>query len=89
MNIRLFFLYGILVVLISCQPKTTAEVEVKSDTLAVTEEPEVVIPGECYLSVIGKDSILMQVVVENSTVGGHLHYRFFEKDKKLPGERLP
>lgn len=81
MNIHHFFLPGIFFILTSCQPKASAEVEIQSDTLAVIEEPEVVIPGECFLSVIGKDSILIQVVVDNKTVGGHLHYRFYEKDK--------
>ena len=81
MNIRHFFIYGMLFTLVSCQPKATAEIEIQSDTVAITEEPKIVIPGECYLSVIGKDSILMQVVVEKNSVGGHLHYRFSEKDK--------
>src|SRR3989337_2888325 len=39
------------------------------------------VAGECYLSVIGKDSVLLQLVIENNSAAGQLHYRFFEKDK--------
>ena len=31
--------------------------------------------------VTGKDSMLMQIVIENNSAVGQLHYRFYEKDK--------
>lgn len=54
----------------------------KHETVLVAEEkPKPVVAGDCYLLVSGKDSILMQMVVENNTAAGQLHYRFYEKDK--------
>ena len=45
------------------------------------EKPKPVVTGDCYLLVSGKDSILMQMVVENNSAAGQLHYRYSEKDK--------
>lgn len=36
---------------------------------------------ECYMAISGKDTILMRVKQDNNMAVGHLHYRFFEKDK--------
>jgi hypothetical protein len=60
-----------------CQRKP----EAATVTETVVEEPVSMTSGECYLVVIGKDSIIMQIDVENNSVTGHLHYRFQEKDK--------
>lgn len=55
----------------------------KSADVTMTEElvKEPVIAGDCYLVVSGQDSILMQIVIEKTSVAGQLHYRFLEKDK--------
>ena len=53
----------------------------KAETVAAVEEEKPAVVGECYLSVSGQDSILMQFVVENTSVAGQLHYRFSQKDK--------
>lgn len=55
----------------------------KTDGFTMTEEvvEEPVIAGDCYLVVSGQDSVLMQIVIENTSAAGQLHYRFFEKDK--------
>lgn len=55
----------------------------KTESVTMTEEAveEPVITGDCYLVVSGQDSVLMQIVIEKTSVAGQLHYRFFEKDK--------
>ena len=63
---------------VACKEKSvSAEV---STTPEETPAPSVP-TGECYAWVSGNDSILMQIVIENNSAVGHLHYRFFEKDK--------
>lgn len=74
--IALIFIIGF----ISCKRKATeTEVSVQQDTIAAPVEKEVA--GDCYLFYSGQDTIVMQIVVENTSVAGQLHYRFFEKDK--------
>lgn len=63
--------------LISC--KEAQKTEAVTMAQEVTEEP--VIAGDCYLVVSGQDSVLMQIVIENTSAAGQLHYRFTEKDK--------
>lgn len=53
----------------------------KTESAAVTKEEKPVVVGECYMSVSGPDSILMQFVLENTSIAGQLHYRFSQKDK--------
>ena len=64
----------------SCKPNSK---KAEEEVVVIEEEtPKEGVPtGDCYLLVQGKDSILIQMVVENNAVAGHLHYRFFEKDK--------
>ena len=74
-------LSGALLILIAagCKEKeVSADVSTTQDeTPAEPAKPS----GECYAWVSGNDSILMQIVIENNSAVGHLHYRFFEKDK--------
>lgn len=53
----------------------------KPETVSANKEEKPAVVGECYLAVSGEDSILMQFVLENTSVAGQLHYRFSEKDK--------
>ena len=73
-----YLLFTASVIIISCGEKP--QPEVMAATQADTALVEVPV-GDCYLLLQGKDSILMQVVVENNSAAGQLYYRFFEKDK--------
>lgn len=35
----------------------------------------------CFLKTIGKDSVMLQVHIQDTSVSGDLSYRYFEKDK--------
>lgn len=73
-----FIFFIILILCCSCKRAATVsqEEEVVSDTTAVET-----INGECYLVVTGKDSVLLRIDIENTSVTGDLLYRFTEKDK--------
>jgi hypothetical protein len=75
MNLSPSFLLFVLFCLIACKKSPKAE------TIAKSEEEKPVVVGDCYMSVSGQDSILMQFVIENTSVAGQLHYRLTEKDK--------
>jgi len=81
-NLKTFLLYFILITLcISCRKKETTSVSGTSqDSVAQTPPVEEVV-GDCFMVVTGKDSMLMQIVIENNSAVGQLHYRFYEKDK--------
>jgi len=66
-------------VLIACKEKNVS----LETTNAPAETPDAppTPSGDCYAWVSGNDSILMQIVIENNSAVGQLHYRFFEKDK--------
>lgn len=66
----------------SCKPSAKSDVSVTvvaDDTITEEVAPKMV--GDCYMYVSGNDSILMQIVIENNSAAGQLHYRFYEKDK--------
>src|SRR5687767_2120132 len=73
---KLFFILVATLCFQFCKPAPPPEVIVKEEV----KEPEPKL-GDCYLAISGNDSILMQLVIENKTVVGQLHYRFAEKDK--------
>ncbi len=80
-------LKGYLIIFITCllgpgckNKIKTEEVAVTADTTAM-ENADKKEAGSCYLAITGMDSILMHIVIENTAVAGHLHYRFSEKDK--------
>ena len=80
--LRLFLLFCVVgFVLFACKKKGTTEVVQSvdnTDSIVVKEAP---VTGNCYLAVSGNDSVIMQVVIENNSAIGQLHYRYFEKDK--------
>ncbi len=73
------------VALASCQKK-----EEKTET-TTTEETTVTVPAtkpvaaekECYLKVIAKDSILVEIEHSGDSIHGIYHWKPFEKDKKI------
>lgn len=68
----------LILIIIACKERS---VSVETSTTP-EETPAPPTPsGECYAWVSGNDSILMQIVIEKNSAVGHLHYRFFEKDK--------
>ncbi len=73
--------YIMITMLLACKNNMKTEATVAMQDTVVTEEPVPPIAGDCYMIVMGKDSILMQMVIENTSVGGQLYYRFYEKDK--------
>ncbi|MDQ3016816.1 MAG: hypothetical protein M3R25_08905 [Bacteroidota bacterium] len=83
MQSYIFSFIVLIVYFTACAPKVTVEENtLVTDTLVADTKPKVENhTGHCYLSVIGKDSILMTVTVDNNMVTGYLHYRFSEKDK--------
>jgi hypothetical protein len=73
-----YLIFTVFVLVTSCGEKPQPEVMAATQADTV----EVAVPvGDCYLLLQGKDSVLMQVVVENQSAAGQLFYRFFEKDK--------
>jgi len=79
---RILFLAALILLgYLGCKEKPTVEVAVASPDQEPTVQQVAKPVGDCYLALIGKDSILMQIVTENNTVAGKLHYRFYEKDK--------
>lgn len=70
--------------ILGCAGKATVvEDPITGDTIVVRDTAKEENPhtGHCYLAVIGKDSILLNLSVNNNMVTGYLHYRFSEKDK--------
>lgn len=69
----------LMLALLACKGKNmSVEVtDTPADTIVTPPTPA----GDCYAWVSGNDSILMQIVIEKNSAVGHLHYRFFEKDK--------
>lgn len=66
----------------ACKKKVTTEaIPTTVENTDSIEVKEAVVEGNCYMAVSSSDTILMQVVVENNTAIGQLHYRYFEKDK--------
>lgn len=78
---RLIVFIGVTyILLLACgRGKKQVESPISAEVIE-TETPEV-LPGTCYLAVSENDSILMNIVIENNSVAGYLHYRFYEKDK--------
>jgi len=69
-----------LVIMVSCKKEAKEEVVMPTvqDEMPV-EEPAV---KECYLAIIKKDTISLNLTVKDSSLEqGELHYNFFEKDK--------
>lgn len=62
----------------SCN-QTSSQTNKNTDTLktAATNTPV----NACYLQVTGKDSVLLRVNYQDSTVSGQLTYNYYEKDK--------
>ena len=72
------------IVILGCAGKVTVvEDSITGDTVVVRDSANEKNPhsGHCYLAVIGKDSILLNLNISNNMVSGYLHYRFSEKDK--------
>lgn len=67
-------------VLVSCKKEVKEEVVMPTvqDEMPI-EEPAI---KECYLAIIKKDTISLNLTVKSSSLeAGELHYNFFEKDK--------
>ncbi len=71
----------ILLIFFACKKKVTSEAVTSIENTDSIEAAAAPVTGNCYMAVSGSDTILIQIVVENNTAVGQLHYRFFEKDK--------
>lgn len=69
-----------LVTLVACKKETKEEVVVPTVQEEITTEELAV--NECYIGIIKKDSITLNLTIKNSALEeGFLEYNFFEKDK--------
>ncbi len=65
----------------ACKTSVKPEETVTAEKVDSVDKPVVNEAENCYLAIVGRDSILMEIVIEKTSAIGHLHYRFFEKDK--------
>ncbi|MET6996494.1 hypothetical protein [Chitinophaga defluvii] len=59
----------------------TASQSGETDSVTTTATTTVPATTTCFIKAIGQDTVLLQLVVSDSLVNGHLSYNFFEKDK--------
>lgn len=72
------------ILLASCQKKEEkTETTITEETTVTTPAPEPVAEKECYLKVIGKDSIIVEIEHDGDSIHGIYHWKPFEKDKKI------
>jgi len=67
---------------VSCQKKEEKTETVVEDTTTV-EKTSTVPEKQCYLKVISKDSIIVEVERNGDSIYGIYHWKPFEKDKKI------
>lgn len=53
----------------------------ETDSIKTTPATPASSSTTCFIKAIGQDTVLLQLVVSDSLVTGHLSYNFFEKDK--------
>ena len=82
-------LTGSVLMICSCEKNDGKQTNVenrKPDTLAISEDPNQISENEnvenCYMNVIGKDSMFLSYKISNAKVTGKLKYKNFEKDSK-------
>ncbi|MEL1244264.1 hypothetical protein AAEO56_08340 [Flavobacterium sp. DGU11] len=73
-----------LLMAVSCQKKEDkTETTVVEDTTVEQTAPEAVAEKQCYLKVMAKDSIIVEVERNGDSIHGIYHWKPFEKDKKI------
>lgn len=70
-------------ILISCQQKEEKNETVIEETTVEQTAPEPMAEKECYLKVIAKDSIIVEIEHNGDSISGIYHWKPFEKDKKI------
>lgn len=70
--------------IVSCQKKEEkTETIITEETTVTTPAPEPVAEKECYLKVMNKDSIIVEIEHDGDSIHGIYHWKPFEKDKKI------
>jgi hypothetical protein len=67
---------------VSCQKKKEKTETVVEDT-TIVEKTSTAPEKQCYLKVISKDSIIVEVERNGDSIHGIYHWKPFEKDKKI------
>lgn len=74
----------LIILLTSCnnQPKNVAETTTSADPTVTTENNQQGLVTTCYMGLIGKDTMLLQVRRFDNVATGDLSYLFHEKDRQ-------
>ncbi|WP_294824060.1 hypothetical protein [uncultured Flavobacterium sp.] len=79
-----FALFTAGALMISCQKKEEkTETTITEETTVTQPAPPPVAEKECYLKVIAKDSIIVEIEHDGDSIHGIYHWKPFEKDKKI------
>ncbi|MGQ2985509.1 hypothetical protein [Flavobacterium sp.] len=70
--------------IVSCQKKEEkTETTVTEETTVTTPATEPMAEKECYLKVMKKDTIIVEIERHGDSIHGIYHWKPFEKDKKI------